>query len=134
MTQYAPIVPMLSYEDAPAAIGFLTAAFGFEAGEPWVMEDGRIGHCELSRDGVVQLTLASAYPEMGMQSPRALETRYSQLLVQVDDVDAHHDVAVEHGAVVSAPPATQGHGNRIYRAVDPEGHRWIFSQSVATAP
>ncbi len=43
-----------------------------------------------------------------------------------DDVDAHHARAKEAGAVVTTPE-DQPYGDRSYRAVDPEGHRWIFS-------
>jgi uncharacterized glyoxalase superfamily protein PhnB len=51
-------------------------------------------------------------------------------MVVVDDVDAHHERARAAGATIAAAPADQPHGSRIYRAVDPEGHRWIFSQPI----
>jgi uncharacterized glyoxalase superfamily protein PhnB len=47
------------------------------------------------------------------------------VLVQVDDVDAHHRRASAAGAVVLTPPEDSPHG-RLYRAEDVEGHRWMF--------
>jgi uncharacterized glyoxalase superfamily protein PhnB len=46
-------------------------------------------------------------------------------------VDAHHLRAVAHGARVIDEPTTHPFGERQYTAVDPGGHSWTFSQSVA---
>ena len=51
-------------------------------------------------------------------------------VVYVDDVDAHFAQAREAGATIATEPEDQPHGARTYRATDPEGHRWIFSQQV----
>lgn len=117
--------PYLSYQDAPAAIDFLSTAFGFEETSRHPMPDGRIGHCELALDGA-SLYLASAYEEMGFRSPKSLDGVHSQVYVQIDDVDAHYAHARDAGATIAAEPADE-HGSRMYRAVDPEGHRWIFA-------
>jgi uncharacterized glyoxalase superfamily protein PhnB len=123
------IIPYLAYDDAPSAIDFLCKAFGFEERYRLKMDDGRIGHCEVTLLGNT-LMLASAFPDFGLVSPRALEALPCQIMVVVDDVDAHHERARKAGATIAAAPADQPHGNRIYRAVDPEGHRWIFSAPV----
>lgn len=123
------IVPMLVYADAPAAVEFLTRAFGFEERFRLPMPDGRIGHAELGL-GDNAITLASVYEELGFASPRDLAGRHAQILCYVDDVDAHHARAREAGATIAAPPADQFYGDRTYRAVDPEGHRWIFATHV----
>jgi uncharacterized glyoxalase superfamily protein PhnB len=44
----------------------------------------------------------------------------------VDDADAHFQHARAHGATIVAEPVND-HGNRFYRAMDLEGHRWIFA-------
>lgn len=123
------IVPYLGYADAPAAIGFLCKAFGFEEVYRLEMGDGRIGHAELGLGGNA-LMLASAYPEMGFQSPAELPAVHGQVHIDVDDVDAHFARAREAGATIAAEPEDQPYGDRSYRAVDPEGHRWIFSTHV----
>ena len=123
------IVPYLAYDDAHAAIAFLRAAFGFEELYRLEMPDGRIGHAELGLRGNV-LMLASSYPEMGFASPAKLPSVHCQLSIDVDDVDGHCERARAAGATIAADPADQPHGDRSYRALDPEGHHWIFSTRV----
>lgn len=122
------ITPYLAYADAPAAIEFLCSAFGFEEQYRLPMPDGRLGHAEIALEGHVVM-LASAYQEMGFVSPKALPAVHSQVWVRVDDVDAHYQQAKAAGATIAAAPKNQ-HGQRMYRAMDPEGHRWIFSGSL----
>jgi PhnB protein len=126
---YQRVIPYLSYRDAPAAIAFLQEAFGFQERFTMPMPDGRIGHAELELGGHA-LLLASAYEEMGMASPNDIGRLHGQVLVYVDDVDAHYARAVEAGATVAGEPEDQPSGDRSYRATDPEGHRWIFSTHV----
>lgn len=124
------IVPMLVYADAPAALDFLVRAFGFKERYRMEMGDGRIGHAEVGyQDNIVML--ASEFGEMGLASPRDQPTRHGQVMCYVDDVDAHYRHALAAGATVMAAPEDQDYGNRMYRAVDPEGHRWIFSMPLA---
>ncbi len=125
------VVPYLAYADAPAAIEFLCRAFGFEEHSRFAMPDGRIGHAELTLGGSM-LMLASVYEEMGFASPRDLQALPGQVYCQVDDADAHHAHAREAGATIAAEPADQ-YGSRSYRAVDLEGHRWIFSAPLEQA-
>ena len=124
------LIPYLAYSDAPAALAFLTRAFGFEEKFRFPMPDGRIGHAELTLDGQVVLMLASVYPEMGFASPADLEGVPSQIYCRVDDVDAHYERARSAGATIAAEPRDESHGDRMYRAVDPEGHRWMFATPV----
>jgi len=120
------ITPYLAYADAPAAIEFLCRAFGFEERFRLPMPDGRIGHAEIVWRGHVVM-LASAYEEMGFISPKALPGVHSQIHFLVDDVDAHYERAKAAGATIATPPGEE-HGQRSYRAMDLEGHRWIFSK------
>jgi uncharacterized glyoxalase superfamily protein PhnB len=50
--------------------------------------------------------------------------------VYVDDLDAHFDRAVAHGATVVEP--IHEYGYRIYVCDDPEGQRWTFAQARPT--
>jgi len=123
------IVPYILYADAPAAIDFLCEAFGFEERFRLPMPDGRVGHAELGLGGDV-LMLATAYPEMGLASPLDLPAVPCQVHCYVDDVDAHHARARAAGATVLGEPEDQFYGDRVYRALDPEGHRWVFHTHV----
>lgn len=120
------VVPMLSYADAPGAIAFLRAAFGFEELYRMDMPDGTVGHAELSHQGHT-IMLASEWTAAGLVSPTRLAGVHAQLHCTVDDVDAHYGRAREKGAVVLGEPVDQAYGVRSYRALDPEGHRWIFT-------
>ena len=65
------IIPYLAYADVPAAIDFLCRAFGFEERFRMPMDDGRIGHAELTY-GKEVIMLALVWPELGLASPRNL--------------------------------------------------------------
>ena len=124
------IIPYLSYANAPAAIDFICRAFGFEERFRYPMPDGRIGHAELGYlDNVVML--ASAYEGFG-ESPLRLSAVHGQVYCFVDDVDAHFARAQKGGATIASEPKNE-HGTRFYRAIDPEGHRWIFSTPLSEA-
>ena len=118
------IIPYLTYQDAPAAIDFLCKAFGFEERARYAMPDGRIGHAELTLQGGV-LMLASVYEGFGV-SPLALPAVHCLIYCYVDDLETHHARARAAGATIVGEPSDD-HGARMYRAIDPEGHRWMFS-------
>lgn len=122
-------VPYLAYADAERALEFLGKAFGFEERYRMPMEDGRIGHAEMAYRGGT-LYLASTYPEFGLASPRDLAGVHTQICCEVDDVDLHYAQARAAGATIAAAPSDTTHGDRMYRAVDPEGHRWLFSSPL----
>jgi len=126
------ITPMLSYADASGAIAFLCAAFGFEQEYRMDMPDGSVGHAELSLQGG-RIMLASEWAAAGLVSPRALDGLHGQLYCSVDDVDAHYRRARDAGATIVGEPIDQPYGERSYRALDPEGHRWIFGSPLAGA-
>ncbi len=140
------IVPMLAYEDAAAAIDWLTQAFGFHEreGQRYTADDGTVTHAQLERDGEIVML---ATPNADYQSPkRHRETceaarRWQDnpwvidgVFVSVDDVTAHHAQAVSAGAAVIRPPEDSVEaGMRLYTAEDLEGHRWMFGQSLRPA-
>jgi uncharacterized glyoxalase superfamily protein PhnB len=141
------IVPMLAYEDAAAAIGWLQRAFGFEerVGQRHTDADGVVTHAELVRDGAIVML---ATPNADYQGPKRhregceAARRWQDnpwvidgLLVQVDDIDAHHARAVAAGATVIRPLGdVDVTGMRLYTAEDLEGHRWMFAQPAVDEP
>jgi len=140
------IVPMIAYEDAAAAIDWLSDAFGFREreGQRFTDEQGTVTHAELERDGAVVML---ATPNAEYQGPRRhRETceaarRWQDnpwvidgLFVEVDDVDEHHARALAAGAtVIRALADVDGVGLRLYTAEDLEGHRWMFGQPLDPA-
>ena len=127
------IFPMLAYDDAPAALDFLCSAFGFTERSRMKGPDGTIGHAEVALGGNVVM-LATTWKAGGMASPRELPGMPSQLFCEVEDVDAHFEQARSGGAVVIAEPENQPYGFRVYRALDPGGHRWLFAAPIAGRP
>jgi PhnB protein len=123
------IIPYLGYRDCPAAIRFLCRAFAFEERFRMDMPDGKVGHAELGYQGNIVM-LASAWKEAGQVSPLDLPGVHGFVFCWVDDVDAHFERAWDGGATIVAQPAEQ-HGARSYRALDLEGHRWIFATQLA---
>ncbi len=123
---YPRVVPYLYYEDAAAALDFLTSAFGFT--EKLRMEDnGRIGHAEVAigEKGVVML----GQPP-NAKSPKSLGAKTQSIYVYVDDVDAHFERAKAAGGRITREPEDQFYGDRNYGVEDPEGHEWYFGTHV----
>ena len=124
------IFPMLAYDDAPAAIDFLCRVFGFSERSRVEMPDGTIGHAEVVLHGNIVM-VATTWKAGGMASPRDLSAASSQLFCEVDDVDSHCAMARAAGATIVTGPEDQPHGYRVYRAIDFEGHRWLFASPIS---
>lgn len=123
------VIPYLIYADARSAIAYLRDVFGFKEELVYPMDDGRVGHAELSYDGNL-IYLASEFEGFGV-SPTRLPDTHSGLYWLVSDADAHHARTRAAGATIVAPPL-DAHGMRLYRALDSEGHRWTFATPSAT--
>ena len=139
MSSFPRVVPMLSYEDCGASAEWLCRAFGFEERERYADDEGTVTHVELRLgDGVVFL----GNPGPDYRSPRrhreecASAARWLHVpyvidgvWVAVEDVDAHFARAHEAGATILSGVEDTPVG-RHYRAEDPEGHRWMFSEDA----
>ncbi|BCI51818.1 glyoxalase [Mycolicibacterium litorale] len=124
-------LPYLAVSDARAAIDWYTDALGAALrGAPIVMDDGRIGHAELTLGGGV-LYLADEYPELGLKAPAPEHVSVS-LMLAVNDTDTALRRARDHGARVQREPY-ESHGDRTAVIVDPFGHRWMLSGPVTGA-
>ncbi|MFF4625918.1 VOC family protein [Streptomyces griseorubiginosus] len=118
------IYPTLLYADAKAAIRQLTEAFGFTESSVYEGEDGLVMHAELVQgNGAVML---GSKGRGGLFDTAMKEAGTTGVYVVVDDVDAHHRRAVEHGAEILMPPTDQDYGSRDYMARDLEGNIWSF--------
>ncbi|MFI5675818.1 VOC family protein [Streptomyces cellulosae] len=121
------IYPTLLYRDAKAAIRQLTEAFGFT--ELSVYESDENGadvvmHAELVQgNGAI---MVGSKGRGGVFDHAMKDAGTTGVYVVVDDVDAHHRRAVEHGAEILMPPTDQDYGSRDYMARDLEGNVWSF--------
>ncbi|MCX5556653.1 VOC family protein [Streptomyces sp. NBC_00038] len=118
------IYPTLLYADAKAAIRQLTEAFGFTELSVYEGEDGAVMHAELTQgNGAVMLGSKGT----GSVFDGAMKGAGPMgVYVVVDDVDTHHQQAVDHGAEILMPPTDQEYGSRDYMARDIEGNIWSF--------
>ena len=134
------IVPQVPYEDVNAALAFLERAFGFREIRTarLVSRDGAIDHATLAFGG----SLIGIGPEghHGAISPKSGGIVSQYISVYVDDVDAHHQRAVDAGARIATGLRDYAWGerpyeaHRTYEALDPEGHRWRFHQLLREVP
>src|SRR5262249_49728886 len=87
-----------------------------------------IGHAVLSAGDAAGVMLSSAWGEGGLTSPQNLPKLHAQGFCYVDDVDAPFARSRDEGAIIVGEPVEEPYGRRAYRAVDLEGHRWVFKQ------
>ena len=124
-------VPYLTVSPATDAIDWYVDALGaVVVGEPFMMDDGRVGHAELALAGGV-FYLADEYPEIGVKAPEPQSVSVS-LMIAVTDTDAALARAVGKGATVNQD-TREAHGSRNATIVDPFGHRWMLSGPVTGA-
>jgi len=123
------LIPYLTVGDSWAALQFYAEVFGAQqSGEFFEMDDGRIGHAEMTINGQV-FYMADAFEEMKLQSPAELGANSVSIVINVDDCDAVYEHAVAAGATGERPPTDQ-HGHRSGWFVDPWGHRWSPSSPL----
>ena len=128
------------YRDAAKMIDWLCAAYGFAVRLKVEGEGGSIVHSELTlADGVVMVGAARGGEarrfETDTLSPLDAGCNTQNLMVYVDDVDAHCAHARAAGARIVAEPELHDYGaeywaDRSYGAIDPEGHLWWFTQRM----
>ena len=126
MPNQSRLIPVLTYQNIPAAHNFLVNAFGFSGGGVSSDEKGMPIHGEVSA-GDATIWLHRVTAEHRLDSPLTSDVANAGLFVYVDDVDAHFERARIAGAVIDSPPVDQPYGQREYGARDPEGHRWWFA-------
>lgn len=132
----------LYYDDARAAIDWLCKAFGFELRLLVEGDGGRIEHSELTYgEGVVMV--GEARPDKlermpYVRSPSQVGGGNTQnMMVYVDDVEAHYARAKAAGAVIDAELETHDYGDDYwadygYGCRDIGGHHWWFFQRLRT--
>ncbi|WP_426243093.1 VOC family protein [Nocardioides sp. LHG3406-4] len=124
-TGSSSVVPELVYADVERAIEWLCATFGFI--EIW-RAGGHRARLPLGKGVVI---LADADPRYGRTAPPREGPHSHAVMVKVDDVDAHHERAQQHGAAILNPPTDYPYGERQYSVADFAGHRWTFTQAIA---
>ena len=125
------------YDDAAKAIDWLCDAFGFEVRLKVEGEGGRIEHSELVYgEALVMVADCKSDKYTHTASPAQVGGKNTQnLMLYVDDVEAHCARARAAGAEIWIEPKTSDYGeeywtDRSYGCVDLGGHRWWFCQRL----
>jgi uncharacterized glyoxalase superfamily protein PhnB len=133
------VTPMLSYAEPGAAADWLCRAFGFRETFRLTEGDGKVSHVDLELGGghVMLGCPSSAYEGPGVHAEHCETARrwrdnpyvVDGVHVVVQDVDAHLERARAAGATILSE-VEEGHGQRLYRVEDLDGHRWMFAQAI----
>lgn len=127
------LTPYLCVEDSRAAIAWYAAALGAQVVyEPIVMDDGRVGHCELAVDGA-RWMMSDEFEEAGVAPPDPSRGAAVTMHLTVEDCDAMVERAVAAGAALHRGPEDSPPAGRVAVFRDPFGHRWFLDQPLAEA-
>ena len=126
-TENPPFVwPCVNYQDAPAAIRFLTEAFGFVSTGTYTAEDDEsvVHHAELlwPEGGGIMLGTADRPESEFSQMP----TGCAAIYVVTDHREALFKRATDAGAEVVRGLRDEDYGSRGFSVRDPERNIWSF--------
>ena len=115
------VIPELAYRDVREALAWLCDAFGFTVR----LEIGNHRAQLNVGDGAVVVT------ELRQREGHSEVDAAHAVMVRVDDADSHYEHARQRGAQYCGRRRTTRTGNGSTPVVDPGGHQWTFSQSIA---
>ena len=123
-------IPSIIYRDNRAALKWLQQAFGFEPSEVLTDSKDNIVHAEMAHvDGVIMVV--SEFTSWAKSPASVGDCNTQRVHVRLEKgIDEHCARARAAGAKILMEPADQFYGDRSYIAIDPEGHRWSFSQPI----
>jgi uncharacterized glyoxalase superfamily protein PhnB len=126
------LMPSLRYKDAPAAIAWLEAAFGFERHAVYDGPDGTVAHAEL-RFGNGMVMLGSASNESPLRhlyvTPAEIGGRVtSPLYLIVKNCEPAYARAVTAKADIVVEMKTMEYGGKAFTVRDPEGYLWSVGE------
>jgi PhnB protein len=124
------LTPYLCVADARAAIQWYVDVLSAEVVlDPIVMDDGRIGHCELAvGDG--RWMMSDEFESAGVTAPDPTRGSDVSLHLRVDDVDAACARVVASGVTLDRGPEDSPPAGRVAVFRDPFGHRWFLNQPL----
>jgi len=126
-TRRPNVTAYLCTTGASDAIAFYSKAFGAQELYRLPNDDGTLGHAEV-KIGETTLYLSDEAPQLNVLSPSSRGGATCSFVLDVDDVDAAFNRAVDAGAKVDRPIVDNPYGRGGW-VIDPFGHRW----SIMTA-
>lgn len=116
--------PALRYDDAPAAVRFLTDVFGFRAALVVPGDRGDVVHAELSWPEGGAVMLGSMKFTEGTHAE--MQAGVAAVYVVTSDVDAVHDRVLAAGFEIPDALHDTDYGSHTFTTRDPEGNLWTF--------
>src|SRR5689334_1002682 len=124
------LTPYLCVPDSRAAIDWYREHLGAELTvPPIVMDDGRVGYCEVAREGA-RWMMSDPFDEVGVAPPDDRRGNPVTLHLTVDDVDVLCRRVEQGGARIDREPADNPPIGRLAVFHDPFGHRWFLNQPL----
>ena len=124
------LTPYLCVADSRAAIAWYVDALGAEVVyQPIVMDDGRVGHCELAVGGA-RWMMSDEFESAGVAPPDPARGSAVSLHLSVDDCDAVAARVVAAGVTLDRGPEDSPPAGRVAVFRDPFGHRWFVNQQA----
>jgi uncharacterized glyoxalase superfamily protein PhnB len=124
------LTPYICVTDSRAAIDWYAAALGAEVVvEPIVMDDGRVGHCELGV-GDARWMMSDEFESAGVAPPAPDRGACVTLHLRVDDCDAAAARVNAGGVEMTRGPEDSPPAGRVAVFTDPFGHRWFLNQAL----
>ena len=123
------VTPYLLYEDAEAAIEFLTRAFGFREIDRTPGQAGGL-HAELDVGDGSQVFVGQ--PRAATAGRPSWARRASSTCSIASDADGHAARAREAGGRIIEEPNDTAYGQRRYGVEDPQGHHWFFGAPLGS--
>jgi PhnB protein len=124
------LTPYLCVADARAAIAWYAEALGAEVVyEPTVMDDGRVGHCELTVAGA-RWMMSDEFDSAGVAAPDPGRGAAVTLHLTVEDCDAAAARVTAAGVAMTRRPEDSPPAGRVAVFTDPFGHRWFLNEAA----
>lgn len=127
----ANVIPCLRYRDAPAAIEWLCATFGFEKQLVVPGENNTIVHAQLSfGNGMIMLgstaSIDNEYSKLITQPDDIGGSQTQTIYVVVQNVDTVFDKVKAAGMEIIMDIKDEDYGGRGFTCRDLERHIWSF--------
>jgi PhnB protein len=124
------LTPYICVSDSRAAIAWYAEALGAEVVlEPIVMDDGRVGHCELAVRGA-RWMMSDEFESAGVAPPDRDRGAAVTLHLTVEDCDEAVARVRAAGVTMTRGPEDSAPAGRVAVFTDPFGHRWFLNQPL----
>lgn len=121
------LTPYLCVADGRAALAWYAEVLGAQVGEPWMDDEGKVGHAEMTVSGC-RVFLSESFPDYGVEPPVHGRGAPMSLTLEVDDTAAWLERARAAGATVTREVEEQPE-RVVATFLDPSGHRWLLHQT-----